>query len=392
MDSVRQTPPESPLLIRWTTVAAYAVAAMVHLVTAGLFTGGVLLIVLGFRTAVQPLVGVVLLGVALLLRPRPGRLDAELPTLRHADAPALFDLVDRMADAAGVRRVDAIQLGPEFSVTVTHYGVRRKRCLVLGLPLWSAHPTRKPIAAVAHALGHLSGRDLRGDAFVGTALESLNAMARTTRTGNDAYIPSGAPAHSFHAGDVAGGASLFNARTRKGEWLLGIPRAAAAATARLLSWLILPATRRAEFDADDLAARMASTEAAVAALQDRQLARAVGIEVHRLAIATRTFKGDRSSATAAQEALWDKVARYSESLREKRGCDETTEPDGIGTVVGPAGLPSGPLRVARLARVPGGGAAITLDELDRNRIEDELRRPKQVLTRKVVRDCVPLTQ
>ncbi|MFD5516402.1 M48 family metallopeptidase [Streptomyces sp. NPDC127066] len=391
MDSVRQTPPESPLLIRSTTAAAYAVAAMVHLVTAGLFIGGVLLIVLGFRTAVQPLVGVVLLGMALLLRPRPGRLDAELPTLRRLDAPTLFDLVDRMADAAGVRRVDAIQLGPEFSVTVTHYGVRRRRCLVLGLPLWAAHPTRKPIAAVAHALGRLSGRDLRGDAFVGTALESLNAMARTTRAGNNAHIPSGAPAHSFRAGDVAGGASLFNARTRKGEWLLSIPRAVAAATARLLSWLILPATRRAEFDADDLAARTASTEAAVAALRDRQLARAVGIEVHRLAIATRTLRGDRS-ATAAQEELWDEVARYSESLREKRGCDETTEPDGVGTVAGPAGLPSEPLRMARLAHEPRRSATITLDEPDRNRIEDELRLPRQALTRKIMRDCVPLTQ
>ncbi|MER5395038.1 M48 family metallopeptidase [Streptomyces sp. NPDC002599] len=391
MDSVRQTPPESPFLVRCRTAAAYAVAAVVHLVTAGLFIGGVLLIVLGFRTVVQPMVGVVLLGMALLLRPRPGRLDAELPTLRHVDAPALFDLVDRMADAAGVRRIDAIQLGPEFSVTVTHYGIRRRRCLVLGFPLWAAHPTRKPIAAVAHALGRLSGHDLRGDAFVGTALESLDAMARPKRAGNSAHVPSGAPAHSYRAEDVAGAASLFNARTRKGEWLLGIPRAAAAATARLLSWLVLPATRRAEFDADDLAARMASTEAAIAASQDRQLARAVGIEVHRLAIAIRTLKGDRS-ATAAQEALWEEVARYSGTLREERGRDETTEPDGIGTVVGPAGLPSEPLRMARLAREPRRGATITLDELDRNRIEDELRRPGQVLTRKIMRDCVPLTQ
>ncbi|MFJ9820845.1 M48 family metallopeptidase [Streptomyces sp. NPDC101151] len=392
MDSVRQTPPESRALVRCATVAAYAVAALVHLVTAGLFIGSLLLIVLGLRTVIQPMVGLVMLGVALSLRPRPGRLDAELPTLRHADAPVLFDLLDRMADAAGVRRIDAIQLGPEFSVTVTRYGVRRKRCLVLGLPLWAAQPTQMPIAAVASALGHLSGHDLRGNAVIGTALECLDAAApRTIRARDNAYITPSLSAHSWRADDVAEGAARFNARTRKGEWLLWIPRAVAAATARLLLWLTLPATRRAEFAADDLAARLASTEAVIAALQDRHLARSVGIEVHRLAIATRTLMGDRS-ATAVQEELWDKAARFSESLRERQGCDESAGPEEIGTPAGSAGFPSEPLRMARLARVPRHSATITVDETDRNRIEDELRLSKQALTRKVMRDCVPLTQ
>ncbi|MFF4571762.1 M48 family metallopeptidase [Streptomyces sp. NPDC001410] len=363
---------------------------MVHLVTAGLFIGGVLLIVLGFRTVIQPMLGLVLLGLALPLRPRPGRLDAELPTLRHADAPVLFDLLDRMADAAGVRRFDAVQLGPEFSVTVTHYGVRRKRCLVLGLPLWAAHPAQQPIAAVAHALGHLAGHDLRRNAFVGTALESLNTAALTMRARNNASITSSVSALSWNAGKVEGGAARFNARTRTGEWVLWLPRAAATATAHLLLWLTLPVTRRAEFDADDVAARTASTEAAIAALQDRRLAAAVGMEVHRLAIETRTLTGHRST-TAAQEELWDKAARYAESLREQRGRDEDTDFEGMGTVVGAAGFPSETLRMARLAHAPTRSATITLDEPDRSRIEDELRLPKQALARKVMRDCVPLT-
>ncbi|MFJ9868876.1 hypothetical protein [Streptomyces sp. NPDC101165] len=139
-----------------------------------------------------------------------------------------------------------------------------------------------------------------------------------------------------------------------------------------------------------MAARTASTEAAIAALQDRHLAGAVGMEVHRLAIETRTLVGGRSAA-ATQEELWDKVARYAESLREQQGPDETTEPEGIGTVVGTAGFPSETLRMARLARAPRRSATITLDEPDRNRIEDELRLPKQALARKVMRDCVPLT-
>ncbi|MGW2824021.1 hypothetical protein ACWC24_23950 [Streptomyces sp. NPDC001443] len=390
MDRVRQTPPESPALVRWATVAAYAVAAVVHLVTAGLLIGGVLLIVLGFRTVVQPMLGLILLGLALPLCPRPGRLDAELPTLRHADAPVLFGLLDRMADATGARRLDSIQLGPEFAVTVTRYGVRRKRCLVLGLPLWAAGPTQQSIAAIAHALGHLAGHDLRDDAFVGSALKSLDAAARTMRARTNPYVRSSVPAHSWQAGKVATGAARFNARTWTSEWALAIPRAAVAATARLLRRLTLPVARRAEFAADDVAARTASTEAAVAALLDRDLARAVGLEVHRLAIRARTLTGDRS-ATAAPEELWDKAARCAESLREQRGRGEATDPEGGGAAAGTAGLPSETLRMDRLTRAPRHSATIALDEPDRNRIEDELRLPGQALARKVVRDCVPLS-
>jgi len=93
---------------------------------------------------------------------------------------------------------------------------------------------------------------------------------------------------------------------------------------------------------------------------------------------------------APPEELWDKAARYAESLREQRGCEEATEPVGIGTVIDTAGFPSDSSRMARLAHAPRRSAAITLDEPDRSRIEDELRLPKKALARKVMRDCVPL--
>ncbi|MFD9003300.1 M48 family metallopeptidase [Streptomyces sp. NPDC059582] len=353
--------------------------------------GAVLLIVLGLRTVIQPLLGVALLALALPLRPRPGRLDPDLPTLRHADAPVLFALLDRVADAAGVRRFDAIQLSPEFSVTVTHYGVRRKRCLVLGLPLWAAQPGRQPLAAVAHAMGHLGGHDLRNDAFVGTALKSLTAGSWTLRARSDTYITANASAHNPHADAVITGARCFNARTRRGQWVLWISRVTTAATARLLLRLTRPVTRHAVFEADDVAARTASTEAAIAALRDRHLADAVTREVHRLAIKARSLTGKRS-VTAAQEELWDEVARFVETLREQRGSGQTSEPENSGAVGGTADIPSDTLRVARLSRAPIHHATITLEEPDRNRIEEELRLPKQAVARKVIQDCVPLAR
>lgn len=391
MDSDRRIPPESPALRRCATVGAYAVAGVVHLATAAMVIGGTLLIVLGLRTVIQPLLGVVLLALALSLRPRPGRLDADLPTLRHSDAPALFALLDRMADEAGVRRFDAVQLSPEFSVTVTHYGIRRKRCLVLGLPLWTAHAGQPPLAAIAHAMGRLAGHDLRDDAFVGTALNSLTAGSWTLRARSNGDITAQTSVLSLRADAVMYGARRFNARSRRGQWVLWISRAVMAAAARLLLWLTEPAARRAVFEADAAAARTASTEAAVAALRDRHLADAVARETHRLAIKARTLTGNRS-VTAAQEEFWDEIARHAGTLRARWDVERTSAPENPVAVDSAAGLPSDALRIARLTRAPIHHATVTLEEPDRDRIEAELLLPKRAVAHQVIQDCVPLAR
>lgn len=116
------------------TAGAYGVACLLHILTVILLIGGLLLIVLGLRTVVQPLIGLVLLVCAALLRPRFDRLDPDLPTLLREEAPALYALLDDVADAVGVRRIDVVQVSTDFAVRVCTYGVRRRRRLVLGYP------------------------------------------------------------------------------------------------------------------------------------------------------------------------------------------------------------------------------------------------------------------
>ncbi|WP_159052657.1 hypothetical protein [Streptomyces bungoensis] len=342
--------------------------------TAALFTGSVLLIVVGFRTVVQPMMGLALLGLALAMRPRLGRLDPDLPTLREEDAPALFDLLGGVADTCGVRRPETVQLSPAFSVTVAHYGFPRKRCLVLGLPLWAAYPPQQRVAAVAHALAYAAPRNVRSRAFVAMALESLTAGSGAMRTNDTAYISWNANALAFGAEEVAAGARNFNIRGKTSEWVLWIPRTAVAATARLLLRLTLPATRRALLEADDAAARTASSEAAAAALNDQDLARPICVEAHRLVIETKTLAPRRSTA-APQPDFWEKVARHAARLREQRGSDATR----------------GPLdasRVARLRTAPQHRAVITPDEPGLTRIADELRLPEKAVVDMMMRDGV----
>ncbi|MGW6205799.1 M48 family metallopeptidase [Streptomyces sp. NPDC055089] len=360
-------------------------AGAVHLVTAGLFLTGLRLTVLGFRTFFQPWIGVLLLGMAFPMRPRPGRLDPDAPTVREADAPVLFALLHRAADIAGVRRVDAVQLTADFSVSVLHYGLRRGRCLVLGLPLWASYPPQQRVAAVAQALGGSAPRNVRDGAFVGSALRSLTAGSRAVREGEPSATPPRINPVALGAAAVADGTRRFDARSRKSEWLLWIPRTALAATARLLWWLTEPAARRALFAADDASARAASSQAALAALRDRRLARAVSVEMHRLAIEQRTIVRAHTS-TAPQEDLWDMLDAHAARLR----AQDMPRPPAPSAGPGSAGSVSYALRIERLVRAPQCPAAITLDGSGLARIREELHVPRQTVAQQVLRDGVQL--
>ncbi|WP_330174703.1 M48 family metallopeptidase [Streptomyces sp. NBC_01498] len=388
MQADRQTRQAGALRARCATAAAYAVAAVVHLVTAGLFAAGLMLIVLGFRTVVQPVIGLLLLGLAVALRPRPERLNPDLPLLREADARTLFALLRRTADSAGARHVDAVQLTADFSVTVIPYGLRRRRCLVLGLPLWAAYSPQQRIAAITQALGRSAPRNVRFGMVIGSALRSLTAGSQALRAGDPSPASWDASPLSLHAAEAIVGARRFNSRARTGQWLLWPPRTVTAATARLLLRLTRPAAARARFEADEAGARAASSGAAVAALRDRRLAPAIGVEMHRLVVERRTLLKGRAPAVA-QGDLWETVTRHAALLRERQETVRPPGPDPRGGVSGSARHDSDARRAARLADAPQHPATITLDEPDRARIEDELRPPKEAVARLVLRGGIP---
>jgi hypothetical protein len=293
----------------------------------------------------------------------------------------LFHLLDDIADTAGVRRLDAVQFSPGFSVTVAHYGFHRKRCLVIGLPLWAAYPPQQRIAAVAHALAYAAPRNVRSRVFVAMVLESLTAGSQTMRANDHAYISWNANVFAWRAGDVADGARRFNMRGRTSEWLLWIPRTAMAATARLLLWLTMPAALCAQLEADNVTARTASSEAAVAALDDQHLARPICLEAHRLVIETKTRAGMRST-TDSQQEFWEKLARHAVHLREQRGSRRSSEPRNSLDAE----------RMERLRTTTHRPAAITLDEPSLSRIANELRLPEQAMVSKMMRDGVAEAQ
>ncbi|QEV70368.1 hypothetical protein CP983_29510 [Streptomyces chartreusis] len=311
---------------RAASAAAYVIAVGVHLGVAGLAAGGALFIVLGWDSVVQPVVGVVLLALAGYLWPRPAKPAPGRLVLERTQAVELFALLDRISHAAGVRRIDVVQLDTRFSLRVAAFGVRRRRVLVLGYPLWVVTGWQQRMAAIAHALVR-QAHDIRSDAVIETAVETLcraSHLAGRPSSSDDAADQLLRPSALSRYGDeMTTAAGKFASRTRALDWALWVPGLIARGT----KWLLLRATRSAVRDAecraDVLAARIVSPSAAAAAAPDRDLVRRVAVEMHRLAVTFRTFPPrDRRSAV---EGYWGAVGQYAKT--QQLGPNESVGPD-----------------------------------------------------------------
>ncbi|MGW3285845.1 M48 family metallopeptidase [Streptomyces sp. NPDC001002] len=274
-------------------VAATALALTVHGVTLALAVGGVWCLVAGWG-GIGVVAGLVLLVLAWALAPRVRRLPDDRPVLFAADAPELFALVDEVARAVGTRSVHAIAVDGSINAAVTTYGVRRRRLLVLGMPLWEVLTPGERIALLGHELAHYANGDTRNGLVVGSAMRTLSLWHHTFQP-----IP--------HPSAIE---MAVNA-------LYVVPRLLVRGALVLLVRLTSRAGIRAEYLADRLAARTASTQAAVGLMDRLLITDSLGVllrsEANRAALA-----GSRSvrAATARADELWGLLTAYAESVPE----------------------------------------------------------------------------
>ncbi|MFC9294905.1 M48 family metallopeptidase [Streptomyces sp. NPDC057011] len=278
------------------TVLACAVSLLVHGVTALLVLAGVLLIVLGWETGVQPVIGFLLLGIASVLRPRPMRLPKDAPVLYRADAPRLFELIDEVGASIGTTGVDAVVVEPNAGAAVTVYGLRQRRMLLLGLGLWEILPPQERVALLGHELGHFAHGDLRRSRLTHGALHSLSVWLHVL-----------APTPARRLQDRFVNAATF------------VPRWAAYGLLLLLDRLTLRASQRAEYLADASAVRAGSTAAAVGLLDRLLILRAMEAELRRESVAAQVRGGraGREARDRAEQGLWERLARHAGAVPER---------------------------------------------------------------------------
>ncbi|MFF9624356.1 M48 family metalloprotease [Streptomyces griseosporeus] len=343
-------------------VIAYALALAVHAVTVVLLLAGVWCLVRGWG-GVGMVAGAILLAMAVALRPRFARLPDDRPVLRRADAPELFALVDDVARSVGTRTVDAVVVDDEVNASVSVYGLRGRRRLAIGLPLWEILTPQERVALLGHELGHYGNGDTRHGVVVGTALQSL---------GQWRYYFAPIPNPS--------GVQIFV------NLLYVLPRLFVHGLLMLLDQLTLRAAQRAEYLADREAARAGSTDAAVG-LMDRLLIADSAVTALRREANQAALRGHRAAqrAEGRAEELWDRLAAHMASVpgheyerlrrvgaRRGHSVDSTHPPTH--------------LRRACLLTGPPLPAAVPADADRERRIAGELAAARAEVARNIVRD------
>ncbi|MFE2141218.1 M48 family metallopeptidase [Streptomyces sp. NPDC059456] len=276
-------------------LSAFALSLLVHGVTVVLAVSGLLLVVLGWDAGVQPVLGALLLGLAVLLRPRPPRLPKDAPVLYRADAPRLFELIDEVGTVVGTAGVDAVVVDPGANAAVTTYGWRAHRMMMLGLGLWEILPPQERVALLGHELGHFAHGDTRRGFVTGGAVHALATW--------------------FHMLTPIPSRGLL-------DWFVNavtfLPRWAVYGLLVLLDHLTLRASQRAEYLADVSAAWAGSTEAATGLMDRMLIAPAVGPELRRESVAAgmRGGPSGREAREGAEQGLWERLAQRMGAVPE----------------------------------------------------------------------------
>ena len=204
-------------------------------------------------------VAAVLAGLAIVMRPRLGSLPKRIPVLTRTDAPALFQLMDRISATLHARTVCWVAVDLDYNFSTTIVGIRRRRLVTTGLPLWTILSPAERVAILSHEVAHDTNGDLSHNLVVGSALEILSTLSRWLSP--PPRIAKGDP------GSIARSAEELAVLIMRGLSLMTY------GCLRLLLYYARRASPRAEYLADEQAARVASPDAMIRGLDKLCLGR-----------------------------------------------------------------------------------------------------------------------
>lgn len=275
-------------------IVAFSLAALVHLSTLLVLLVGIFVLVRGWPNIFAIGGGALCLLIFWHMLPRLAKPETDF--LARKEFPTLYDLAEEVAQAVNAPSPDVIQLDSGFTAQIAEYGWKRQRVLTIGLPLWHILDDDERLALVAHELAHLvNGDPLRG-IFVGTAVSSL-AKWYTGLHPRALWRPQ------------HGALAIL-------EWpanlLLLIAAQLPLLTARLLVYLLLRNSLRAEFYADRLAASVAGTAATLRMLEKLYFFGAYQTVVHQVGAVRRS---NRDFFAELNQRIQDTPPRELERIR-----------------------------------------------------------------------------
>jgi Zn-dependent protease with chaperone function len=337
------------------TLSAVLVTLMLALVAVGLWliiAGGLLW---------PAVLGVVLIGVAALLRPRFGRLKTLLKRsylVSREKRPGWHGLIDRIADEVDAPRPDVLLFNFSWNAGVFAAGWRRRRVLVLGVPLLLSLRPQEVVALIGHELGHIKYDDNRRILFTQPARTTFGRLSALIR-------PPQVSALEIGPSLILIGLLFLQLTAGTVSWLLFATHLGINAVAGRDS-------RTVELRADELAARAAGTEATLHML-----------DVLAMLPSLLTYVQHHVPRGEAA-ALWRRMLR---SVQEReaptapawRQLSNRTDASLLATHPAPG------RRHQWLATRPRQQAAVALDEEDAARLERELAPYAEALHRTMLR-------
>ncbi|MFI1768330.1 hypothetical protein ACH41H_40680 [Streptomyces sp. NPDC020800] len=171
----------------------------------------------------------------------------------------------RIAAGPGARPIDAIAFDGRYGSGCTTVGLRRRRVLVLGLPLWETLTADQRLALLGHDLGRTAAGGRLSGVWIEAALDALTAWADVVGpTPRQEDARQGMT--DAHAMDAGAPTRRENTTVKMGE-MLARPLQNLLAHGmlllhRLLTRLNDSSAERTEYRADEAAARVASADSA----------------------------------------------------------------------------------------------------------------------------------
>lgn len=164
-----------------TTVARLTLLAISLVLTLGTLACALLGVMEITEGGPMILAGLGLLLIALILRPRLGKLPKRARRLQREAAPTLYALVDRVAEAAGSPAPDVISVAFSYNASTGRAGLLQRRFLTLGIPMWLVLEPEQKVALLGHEIGHFVNGDSNRGLLVQPALRTFAVLTDYTR-------------------------------------------------------------------------------------------------------------------------------------------------------------------------------------------------------------------
>ncbi|MFL5734949.1 MAG: M48 family metallopeptidase, partial [Chloroflexia bacterium] len=243
---------------------AFAIATVVYTAVVAVAVFGIRLMLDNYRSnACLLAMGGLFAFLAFIMRPRiypiPDR-----GFLSREKYPTLYKQADDLAAHLGTRPVDAIFTSIDFNASFFRAGWSRKNILHLGMPLFQILTPQERVALITHELAHSANGDVSRSFFISGAIRSL-------RTWNSFILAEGDHSDLIYFVPFA---PVFIA-------LLSLVAIIPAAMATALVLLLAGDSQRAEYLADNMAARAGGTEAMLGLLRKLHISRALMTGIDR---------------------------------------------------------------------------------------------------------------